>query len=569
MAFGAVGGVWRGGGEGGKEKALVDPFTAATAELGKTISFIKKHSDMPVAVGFGISKPENVKRVVDLGADGFVVGTAVVACVENTAGPPAAKVAALEALAKSLKAAASLPIATEEPAAKRLKANGTTEGSNGGAAIVNGGGKALGANVWCFGDFGGRYIPETLMHAHDELTKMYETAKADPSFATELDLLRRNYVGGPTPLYHAKRLTEHAGGAQIWFKREELAHTGAHKINNALGQALLAKKLGKQRIIAETGAGQHGVATATACALLGLECIVYMGAQDCERQKLNVFRMSMLGAKCIPVTSGSQTLKDAINEALRDWVTNIRTTHYIIGSAIGPHPFPDIVRDFQSIIGKEARAQMLNQGEFAPSAPGSGGHTIGPGKLPDVVVACVGGGSNAIGMFAGFLEDKDVELIGVEAGGAAGPPAEGSNEKAKHSATLSAGTPGVLHGNRTYLLQSSEGQIEETHSISAGLDYPGVGPQHAALKDAGRAKYVWATDSDALAALQMCSRLEGLIPALEPSHAVSYALKRAKEMRPDQIILVNLCGRGDKDMVQVAKHLGVDVSGSTGRDMKA
>merc|ERR1719281_2335813 len=391
------------------------------------------------------------------------------------------------------------------------------------------------------------------MAAHDELEVAYNKAIADPTFLAELDRLRIDYVGGPTPIYHAQRLTEHCKGAQIWFKREELAFTGAHKINNALGQALLAKRLGKKRVIAETGAGQHGVATATACALLGLECIVYMGAVDMERQALNVFRMKMLGAKVVPAESGSKTLKDAINEAMRDWVTNVRTTHYIIGSAVGPHPFPDIVRDLQAVIGDEARAQMLND------TTGKHGHptfTNGPGRLPDTVIACVGGGSNAIGMFSAFLDDKDVSIIGVEAGGEAGPPMPDGSGSEKHSATLTAGTPGVLHGSRTYLIQDKQGQIIETHSISAGLDYPGVGPQHAALKDCGRVQYVPVTDGQALEAMQMMSRTEGIIPALEPSHAIWHAMELCKKLPKDKIVLMNLCGRGDKDMLSVAKAMG-------------
>jgi len=352
--------------------------------------------------------------------------------------------------------------------------------------------------------------------------------------------LRIDYVGGPTPIYHAKRLSEHLGGAQVWFKREELAFTGAHKINNALGQALLAKRLGKKRVIAETGAGQHGVASATACALMGLECVVYMGAVDCERQKLNVFRMKVLGATVVAVQSGTRTLRDAINEAMRDWVTNIETTHYIIGSAIGPHPFPLIVRTLQSVIGNEAREQMLGE--------------RGPGRLPDTVVACVGGGSNAIGMFHAFVGDKSVKLVGVEAGGAHGI------EKPEHCATLTLGTPGVLHGTRTYLLQNGDGQVCTTHSISAGLDYPGVGPEHSHLKFSGRADYAYAKDSEALAALQLLSKMEGIIPALEPSHAIAWVIKEAPKLPKDHIICLNLCGRGDKDMHTVAKALGVEVN---------
>jgi tryptophan synthase len=384
-----------------------------------------------------------------------------------------------------------------------------------------------------FGDFGGRYIPETLVAAHEELEAAYLEAKADPAFQQEYDELLRTYVGRPTPLYFARRLTEECGGARIWLKREDLAHTGAHKINNALGQALLAKRLGKRRIIAETGAGQHGVATATACAMLGLECVVYMGSEDIRRQSLNVFRMKMLGATVVPVESGSRTLKDAINEAMRDWVTNVRTTHYVIGSAIGPHPFPTIVRDFQSVIGREAKAQMLEQA----------------GKLPDVAVACVGGGSNAIGLFHPFLDDP-VRLVGVEAGGEGLRPG-------RHAATLVAGRPGVLHGTKTYLLQDEWGQILGTHSISAGLDYPGVGPEHAWLKTTERAEYVAVDDRQALEGFLALTRTEGIIPALEPAHAVYWALQLARELGPDCDILVGLSGRGDKDMHTVAEALGV------------
>jgi tryptophan synthase len=384
-----------------------------------------------------------------------------------------------------------------------------------------------------FGEFGGRYIPETLVAAHEELEAAYEEARRDPAFADELALLYKHYVGRPTPLYFAERLTRECGGARIWLKREDLAHTGAHKINNALGQALLARRLGKQRVIAETGAGQHGVATATVCAMLGLECVVYMGSEDIRRQSLNAFRMKMLGATLVSVDSGSKTLKDAINEAMRDWVTNVRTTHYIIGSAIGPHPFPTIVRDFQSVIGREARAQMLEQA----------------GKLPAVAIACVGGGSNAIGLFHPFLDDP-VRLIGVEAGG----DGVGSG---RHSATLVAGRPGVLHGTKTYLLQDSDGQIAETHSISAGLDYPGVGPEHSWLKTSERAEYVAVDDRQALEGFQALTQLEGIIPALEPAHAIYHAMRVAAGLGPDADLLVGLSGRGDKDMHTVATALGV------------
>ena len=371
------------------------------------------------------------------------------------------------------------------------------------------------------------------MGAHEELEAAYLIARDDPEFQAELADLNKHYVGRPTPLYFAERLTRECGGARIWLKREDLAHTGAHKINNALGQALLAKRLGKPRIIAETGAGQHGVATATVCAMMNLECAIYMGSEDIKRQSLNAFRMKILGAELISVETGSKTLKDAINEAMRDWVTNVRTTHYIIGSAIGPHPFPTIVRDFQSVIGKEARAQMLEQA----------------GKLPDVAMACVGGGSNAIGLFHPFLDDP-VRLVGVEAAG------EGVGT-GRHSATLVAGRPGVLHGTRTYLLQDKDGQILETHSISAGLDYPGVGPEHSWLKTTERAEYVAVDDVQALEGFQALTLSEGIIPALEPSHAIYYAMQMARTMRPDEDLLVGLSGRGDKDMHTVAAALGV------------
>ncbi|WP_322819681.1 tryptophan synthase subunit beta [Tepidiforma sp.] len=384
-----------------------------------------------------------------------------------------------------------------------------------------------------FGEFGGRYIPETLIAAHEDLEAAYLQARNDPTFQHELDHLLRHYVGRPTPLYLAEHLTREIGGARIWLKREDLAHTGAHKINNALGQALLARRLGKTRIIAETGAGQHGVATATVCAMLGLECVIYMGSADIQRQSLNAFRMKMLGATLVPVETGSRTLKDAINEAMRDWVTNVQTTHYIIGSAIGPHPFPTIVRDFQSIIGREAREQILQQA----------------GRLPDIAIACVGGGSNAIGLFHPFIDDP-VRLIGVEAGGH-------GLATGQHSATLVAGRPGVLHGTRTYLLQDANGQILETHSISAGLDYPGVGPEHAWLKTSERAEYVAVDDQQALQGFQALARTEGIIPALEPSHAIYHAIQLARELGPQKDILVGLSGRGDKDMHTVAAALGV------------
>jgi tryptophan synthase beta chain len=386
-----------------------------------------------------------------------------------------------------------------------------------------------------FGPYGGAYIPETLATAVTALEQAYAAARQDPAFWADLDRLHRSYTGRPTPLTFARRLTEHLGGAQIYLKREDLAHTGAHKINNALGQGLLAKRMGKTRIIAETGAGQHGVATATVCALLGMECVVYMGVDDMARQQPNVFRMRLLGAEVRGVASGSRTLKDAINEAMRDWVTN-PDSYYLLGSALGPHPYPTMVRDFQSIIGREAREQIL----------------AATGRLPDVVLACVGGGSNAIGIFSAFIADEGVELRGVEAGGRGATLGD-------HAARFSGGRPGVLQGTYTYVLQNDDGQIGLTHSISAGLDYAAVGPEHALLHDQGRAIYTTADDEEALNAFQTLARLEGIIPALESAHAVAEAIKIAPAMRPDQIILINLSGRGDKDIFTVARALGVEV----------
>jgi tryptophan synthase beta chain len=385
-----------------------------------------------------------------------------------------------------------------------------------------------------FGEFGGRFVPETLIPVLDELVQNYLAIRTDAQFWSEFDSLCRNYVGRPTPLFPAERLTQLYGGARIFLKREDLAHTGAHKINNALGQGLLAKKMGKKRIIAETGAGQHGVATAAVCALLGMECIIYMGEEDIRRQEPNVFRMKLLGAKVVPVTSGSRTLKDAINEAIRDWVTNCENTHYLLGSVVGPHPYPSMVRDFQAIIGKEAREQILKQ----------------TGRLPDDVVACVGGGSNAMGIFSAFLNDKEVRLTGVEAGGK-------GLETGQHAAALLAGRTGVLHGSRSFLLQDEFGQIKEAYSISAGLDYPGVGPQHSFLKQSGRATYVSITDDEALEGFKVLSRTEGIIPALESSHAVAQAARIAATLSKEQIVLVNLSGRGDKDLQIVMNALEV------------
>lgn len=376
-----------------------------------------------------------------------------------------------------------------------------------------------------FGAYGGRYVPETLMHALSQLEGAYRETRSDPGFQHALAGLLRDFVGRPTPLYFAARLTAQLGGAKIYLKREDLAHTGAHKINNAVGQALLARRLGKARVIAETGAGQHGVATATACALLGLECVVYMGAEDVKRQRMNALRMQLLGAQVESVESGTRTLKDAINEALRDWVTNVRTTHYIVGSVVGPHPFPLIVRDFQSIIGREARDQILAR----------------EGRLPDLAIACVGGGSNAMGLFHAFVEDRAVHLLGVEAGG------RGIDTNA-HAAPLAAGRVGVLHGARSYLMQDADGQVLGTHSISAGLDYPGVGPEHAWLRDSGRADYAFATDDEALDALRLLAQTEGIICALETAHAIAHAVKIAPMLKGDQTIVVCLSGRGDKDL---------------------
>jgi len=385
-----------------------------------------------------------------------------------------------------------------------------------------------------FEQFGGRFAPETLIPALDELNEAYNEAKNAPSFWAEFNSLSHDYSGRPTPLYFAQRLTEHCGGAQIFLKREDLAHTGAHKINNALGQGLLAKKMGKRRVIAETGAGQHGVAAATICAKLGLNCIVYMGEEDMRRQSLNVFRMKLLGAEVRPVSSGSKTLKDAINEAIRDWVTNVRDTYYLLGSVVGPHPYPVMVRDFQSIIGKETKEQILAECH----------------RLPDYIVACVGGGSNAIGIFHPFFNDKNVKFIGVEAAG-------WGIKTGKHAASLVAGRVGVLHGAKSYILQDDAGQIMETHSISAGLDYPGVGPEHSYYKTIGRATYVAVEDNDALEAFQLLCQTEGIIPALEPAHAIFYAAKIASSLNREQIIVVNLSGRGDKDMDIVVQALGV------------
>jgi len=386
-----------------------------------------------------------------------------------------------------------------------------------------------------FGSFGGRYVPETLTRALDELDAEYRQAKTDPSFAAELDQLLATYVGRPSPLYHAKRLSQQCGGAQIYLKREDLNHTGAHKINNTLGQGLLTRRMGKQRVIAETGAGQHGVATATACARFGMECVVYMGEEDIRRQRPNVFSMRLLGAEVRPVTSGARTLRDAINEAMRDWMSSVETTHYILGSVVGPHPFPQIVRDFQSVIGRETRRQCIEQ----------------IGRLPELVVACVGGGSNAAGMFYPLVEDEGVALVGVEAGGRSEKPGD-------HASTLSFGSPGVLHGSFSYVMQDDDGQTADVHSVSAGLDYPGVGPEHSYWKETGRATYVHIGDAEALAAFGTLAHAEGILPALESSHAVAKAMQLAAERKPDEAIVVCLSGRGDKDAPEIARLRGVE-----------
>ncbi len=387
-----------------------------------------------------------------------------------------------------------------------------------------------------FGIFGGRYVAETLMPLILEVEKAYEAAQADPSFQEEMDRYLKHYIGRPSPLYLAERLTSHFGGAKVYFKRDELNHTGAHKINNTIGQILLARRMGKKRIIAETGAGQHGVATATVCALFDLPCVVYMGAKDIERQKPNVFRMKLLGAEIVPVESGSKSLKDAMNEALRDWVANVESTYYLIGTAAGPHPYPEMVRNFQSVIGDEVRIQMQEA----------------EGRLPDTLVACIGGGSNAIGLFHPFLDDPSVRMFGVEAAGK-------GLDTGKHAASLTGGAPGILHGNRTYLLMDDDGQIEEAHSISAGLDYPGIGPEHSWLKKIERVDYVSIMDDEALEAFQLCSRLEGIIPALEPSHALAHVARVAGDLPKDHLICLNMCGRGDKDIFTVADALGQNI----------
>lgn len=514
------------------------------ADLEEFIQRVRSKTPLPLAVGFGISNPIMVQGVSNI-ADGVVIGSAILKAMDAVGNDATTeqRADAIRSIITHLREGIKQSPDTVCNQATKLgqipsvwKKNGGVDGhSTNGNSYTNG----VTTNVSRFGEFGGQYIPETLSIAFEEIERCYGELKNDPTFLAELDLYRREFVGGPTPLHKADRLTEMAGGATIWLKREDLAHTGAHKINNAIGQALLAKRIGKPRIIAETGAGQHGVATATICAKLGLDCTVYMGAVDCERQKLNVFRMNTLGAKVVPVQEGQRTLKDAINEAMRDWVTNVRTTHYLIGSAVGPHPFPSIVRDFQSVMGKEIKQQLYDKIQ----------------KLPDAVVACVGGGSNAIGAFYPFVNDESVALYGVEAAG------YGMDKEQGHCATLSKGTRGVLQGAMTYIIQEpTSGQTLNTHSISAGLDYPGVGPEHAYLKDSGRAKYVAVTDEEALQGFKWMCQYEGIIPALETSHAIYYAVQYlAKELGPGKDLVINMSGRGDKDMPQVARIMGVEI----------
>ncbi|KAF9558031.1 bifunctional tryptophan synthase TRP1 [Agrocybe pediades] len=521
--------------------SIADSFIYVVSKMGTTgssekvamnkalpdiIARIREYTSVPLAVGFGVATREHFNTVADAGADAVVVGSKLVNIIKNS--PKADVGKNVEAYCREITQKGE-PARVRSPPVPRLSTPELNAGKTG-PPVVNTASEpsVLPAR---FGQFGGQYVPEALVDCLAELEEAHKSAMADPEFHKELRA-HFGYMNRPSQIYLAENLTKLAGGAKIWLKREDLNHTGSHKINNAMGQILLARRIGKTRIIAETGAGQHGVATATACAKFGMECVIYMGAEDVRRQALNVFRIEMLGAKVIPVHSGSRTLKDAVNEAFRDWVTNLSTTHYLVGSAIGPHPFPTLVRDFQKVIGEEIKAQM---------------QAI-RGKLPDVVVACVGGGSNAIGTFYDFINDKNVKLIGVEAGG------EGTDGD-RHSATLSMGQPGVLHGVRTYILQDKAGQIVETHSISAGLDYPGVGPEHAWLKDSGRAEYTVATDEEALRGFRLLTQKEGIIPALESSHAIWKAFEIAKTMSPDQDLVVCLSGRGDKDVEQISELL--------------
>ncbi|EJF66299.1 bifunctional tryptophan synthase TRP1 [Dichomitus squalens] len=519
--------------------SIADTFIYVVSKMGTTgssvtgtmntalpdlISRVRDYTDVPLAVGFGVATRAHFDLVADAGADGVVIGSRLIAVIKSSPQDQIAKKVEEYCADISLKGQPpKRPSATHRSTSVRSRPSVKSSVSTDSAQ----------RNVLPsrFGQFGGQYVPEALWDCLIELEEAHNAAMKDPEFTKEWQNLY-GYMNRPSNLYKAEKLTEHAGGATIWLKREDLNHTGSHKINNAIGQILLAKRLGKTRIIAETGAGQHGVATATACARFGLQCVIYMGAEDVRRQALNVFRIRMLGAQVIPVHSGSCTLKDAVNEALRDWVTNLANTHYLIGSAIGPHPFPTIVRDFQRVIGQEIKSQLREQ----------------TGKLPDAVVACVGGGSNAIGTFYDFIEEKNVRLVGVEAGG------EGLGGD-KHSATLSKGHAGVFHGVRTYVLQSATGQIVETHSISAGLDYPGVGPEHAWLKDSGRAEYTVATDEEALRGFRLLTQLEGIIPALESSHAIWGGVELAKTLPKDANIVICLSGRGDKDVEQISQLL--------------
>jgi tryptophan synthase len=546
---------------------LADSFIYVVSKMGTTgvsntvstslpdlLSRIRRFTHVPLAVGFGVATREHFVEVGEH-ADGVVIGSRLISVIEKAGDSTEDRVKAAQEYCEeitnkrqggirrqkaltngsngtngtmSIKEASNIPDSVAIPKVDAVVTDENKKAIPGLDATVDASGELRPPR---FGKFGGQYIPEALYDCHLELEKAYLNAINDPKFWKEFES-HYEYIGRPSNLYLAERLTEKAGGARIWLKREDLNHTGSHKINNAIGQVLLAKRIGKTRIIAETGAGQHGVATATACAKFGLECVIYMGSEDVKRQSLNAFRIKMLGAKIVAVESGSKTLKDAINEANRDWVTNLHNTHYIVGSAIGPHPFPSLVRDFQSIIGKEARKQLQEK----------------KGKLPEAVIACVGGGSNSIGLFHEFVPFKQVRLIGVEAGG------DGIDTD-RHSATLSKGTPGVLHGVRTYLLQAKDGQITETHSISAGLDYPGVGPEHAYLKDSGRAEYTVATDEQALRGFRICTELEGIIPALETSHAIWEAMIQAAKMGKDEDIIVCCSGRGDKDVEQISKAI--------------
>ncbi|THH10852.1 hypothetical protein EW145_g1048 [Phellinidium pouzarii] len=502
---------------------------AMNTDLPKILERIRQYATVPLAVGFGVATRAHFDTVADAGADGVVIGSRLVSVIKEAPGEKRAQSVRAYCAEISLKGQDTKPRTSHERLNGHITFPVVNEAQEG-SLVSNSASEPIVLPAR-FGQFGGQYVPESLVDCLVELEAAHKAAIADTEFWKEFEGLY-GYMNRPSKFYFSERLTEHAGGANIWLKREDLNHTGSHKINNAIGQILLAIRLGKKRIIAETGAGQHGVATATVCARFGLECIIYMGSEDVRRQALNVFRIQMLGAKVIPVNSGSCTLKDAVNEAMRDWVTNLSTTHYLVGSAIGPHPFPTIVRDFQRIIGGEIKKQLQEA----------------RGKLPDAVVACVGGGSNAIGTFYDFITDKNVRLIGVEAGG------DGIDSE-RHSATLACGVPGVFHGVRTYVLQTKEGQITETHSVSAGLDYPGVGPEHAWLKDSGRAEYVVATDEEALRGFRLITQLEGIIPALESSHAVWAGIKLASTLPKESDIVICLSGRGDKDVEQISQLL--------------